>query len=104
MFTPVENPILNVSGALLQALYSVHQQALYTVRDGKMSPAIAWLVLSIIVILFVVGYDLSAYLTHTETMSGQFHDWLFSKYVGPFIAGIWAGIFVGLTYHWFQIK
>lgn len=68
------------------------------------SPAWAWLVLAVIVVAFVVVFDVHATLAHTETMSGRFRDWLFSPVIGPFIAGGWVGIFVGLTYHWFEYR
>lgn len=68
------------------------------------SPAWAWLVLALIVIAFVVVFDLHAAVSHTPTMSGQFRDWLFNPSVGPFIAGGWVGIFAGLTWHWLEYK
>jgi hypothetical protein len=68
------------------------------------SPALAWLVLTIFVILFVVVFDLHAYLTHGRSMTGQFQDWLFNVAIGPFIFGGWIGLFAGLTFHWFGKK
>jgi hypothetical protein len=68
------------------------------------SPAWAWLILTVIIVAFVVVFDLHAYLTHTGTMSGQFRVWLFNPNTGPFVFGGWVGIFVGLSFHWFEYK
>ena len=68
------------------------------------SPAWAWLILAVIIVAFVVVFDVHAYFTHAGTMSGQFRAWLFSPVTGPFIFGGWVGIFVGLTFHWFEWK
>lgn len=61
------------------------------------SPAWAWLILTLIIVVFVVVFDLHAFLAHGETMSGQFRNWLFNASVGPFIAAGWVGVFAGLT-------
>ncbi len=68
------------------------------------SAAWAWLVLAVFVIVYVVVFDLHAHFSGTATMSGQFRAWLFNPVIGPFIAGGWAGVFVGLTYHWFEYR
>lgn len=68
------------------------------------SPAWAWLVLAVIVAVFVVVFDVHAAVTHAETMSGKFRDWLFNPVIGPFLAAAWVGTFVGLTFHWFEYK
>lgn len=70
----------------------------------RFSPAWAWLILMSFIILYVVIYDLNAFLTHSQTMTGQFRDWLFNPVTGPFVFGGWVGIFVGLTFHWFERK
>lgn len=66
------------------------------------SAAIGWGILAAIVIVYVVLFDLHAYLTHGTTLSGQFHDWLFSPSIAPFIFGGSIGIIVGLMFHFFQ--
>lgn len=68
------------------------------------SPAWAWLILIAVIVLYVGVFDLHAYLTHTDTMSGQFRAWLFDDVIGPFIFGGWIGTFTGLTFHWFRYK
>lgn len=68
------------------------------------SPAWAWLILTLIIIAFVVTFDVHAALTHTETMTGKFRDWLFDPVTGPFVFGGWVGIFAGLCFHWFDRK
>jgi hypothetical protein len=70
----------------------------------RWSASWAWLVLTIAVVVYVVVFDLHAYFTHGKTMSGQFHDWIVNPTIGPIIFGVWFGIFVGLTFHWFQYK
>jgi hypothetical protein len=70
----------------------------------KWSPGWAWLILTIIVVVFVVVFDVHAAFTHSETMTGRFRDWLFNPVTGPFIFGGWVAIFAGLTYHWFLKK
>lgn len=68
------------------------------------SPAWAWLILAVIVIAFVVVFDVHACYAHTATMSGQFRAWLFDPVIGPFIAALWVGVFAGLTWHWLEWK
>lgn len=70
----------------------------------KWSPAIGWLILAAFVIIYVVVFDLNAYFAHGKTLSGQFHDWVFNPVIGPVIFGAWFGLFVGLSFHWFQYK
>lgn len=66
-----------------------------------MSAALAWLILALAVVGYVVGYDLWAHFAHHWSMTDQFRAWLASAYIGPFIFGAWVGIPAGLTYHWF---
>ena len=66
-----------------------------------MSAPVAWLILVLAIIGYVVGYDLSAHFTHTYSMTDQMRAWLASAYIGPFIFGAWVGIPAALTYHWF---
>jgi hypothetical protein len=68
------------------------------------SAAWAWLILTIGVVIYVVVFDVHAYFKHGETMSGQFHDWVFNPTIGPIIFGVWVGLFVALTFHWFQYR
>ena len=68
------------------------------------SAAWAWLILAIIIIVFVVVFDVHAAIAHTPTMSGQFRQWIFNPSVGPIAFGLWVGVFVGLTFHWFEYK
>jgi hypothetical protein len=68
------------------------------------SPAWAWLVLAVIVVAFVVVFDVHAYFAHTATMSGQFRTWIFNPSLGPVVFGLWVGLFTGLTFHWFEYK
>lgn len=67
----------------------------------RWSPAIAWLILFIFVVLYVVVFDTHAYFTGGRTMTGQFQDWLVNEIIGPFLFGGWVALFVGLTYHFF---
>lgn len=66
------------------------------------SQTTAWVVLGIFVPLYVAGYDVWAHYTQHVTMTGQMREWLTSTVAGPFFAGAWAAIFVGLMYHFFQ--
>lgn len=68
------------------------------------SPAVAWAVLAVIVAVFVAVFDIHAKLTGTHTMSWQFRAWLFSPVIGPFAFGAWVGVFVALTFHWFEYR
>lgn len=68
------------------------------------SAAWAWVILAVIVITFVVVFDVHAAIAHTPTMSGQFRTWIFNPSVGPFIFGGWVGLFTGLTFHWFEYR
>lgn len=68
------------------------------------SPTIGWSILTVVVIVFVVLFDLHAYFVHGRTLSGQFHAWLINPTIGPIMFGVWFGIFVGLTFHWLQFK
>lgn len=64
----------------------------------------AWIVLAIVIILFVTGYDLWAYFTNHITMSGQFHKWLTESTAGAIVIGLWVAIPVGLLYHFTILK
>jgi hypothetical protein len=61
----------------------------------------AWLILTVIVVGYVVAFDVWAKVTHHYLMTDQFRLWLFNPYTGPFIMAGWIGLFAGLTYHWF---
>lgn len=66
-----------------------------------MSAALAWAVLVVGIVSYVAAFDIYAHIHHHTMMTGQFRDWLFDPITGPFIAAGWAGLFIGLTYHWF---
>lgn len=70
----------------------------------RWSPAWAWLILTIAVVLYVVIFDVHAVLSGGNTMSGQFRKWLFNPSIGPVIFAVWVGIFTGLTFHWFDYR
>jgi amino acid transporter len=63
------------------------------------SPAWAWLILVIFVVVYVVVFDLHAFLVHGETMTGQMRDWIYDQVTGPFIVGGWIAVFAGLMWH-----
>jgi uncharacterized YccA/Bax inhibitor family protein len=67
------------------------------------SALFAWIVLAILITIYVVIYDVWAYKTGHLMMTTQFRRWLAEPVGGPIIAGLWIGIFVGLTYH-FLVK
>jgi hypothetical protein len=68
------------------------------------SAAYGWAALAAIVVVYVVLFDLNAHYANTHSLSGQFHDWLINPAIGPIMFGVWFGIFVGLTFHWFEYK
>ncbi len=68
------------------------------------SAAWAWLVLAVIVVVYVVVFDVHAYFSGGATMSGQMRTWLFSPVTGPFAAALWIGVFVGLMVHFVQYR
>lgn len=68
------------------------------------SAALAWLGLTIVIIAWVVGYDLWAHFTQHLTMSAQFHRWLKSSVWGPIMFAFWIGIPAGLLFHFFVTK
>ena len=70
----------------------------------KWSAPWAWLILTVIIVVFVAVFDVHAAITHGKTMSGQFRDWLFNPVIGPFIAAGWVGVFAGLSWHWLEWK
>lgn len=64
----------------------------------------AWLIIMLAIVIYVVIFDVWASRTGHKLMTTQFRLWLFDPVTGPFIAGGWSGIFIGLTYHWFLRK
>lgn len=64
----------------------------------------AWLILTIVITLYVVAFDVWAAMTHHRLMTDQFRLWLGDSVIGPFIFGAWVAVFAGLTYHWFLKK
>lgn len=68
---------------------------------GNWNPGWAWLILLLIVVAYVTVFDIHAAVTGSETMSGRMRDWIFDAVIGPFIVAGWAGIFVGLMWHFF---
>ena len=64
----------------------------------------AWLGLTTFIVVYVVVFDVWAQVTGHKLMTTQFRLWLFDPVVGPFIAAVWCGVFIGLTYHWFLRK
>lgn len=67
------------------------------------SALLAWIGIALTIFLYVLAYDVWATVTDHKTMTGQFRDWLLAPVGGPVIAGLWIGIFVGLTFH-FLVK
>lgn len=66
---------------------------------NRESAAFAWLILAAAVTLYVVAYDLWAWKTGHRLMTTQFRMWLHETVAGPLVFALWAGIFVGLTFH-----
>lgn len=67
------------------------------------SALLAWIGIAVLIFCYVLAYDLWAYYSGHKTMTGQFRDWLTHPVAGPVIAGLWIGVFVGLTFH-FLVK
>lgn len=63
------------------------------------SATLAWAGILVFIICYVVAYDLWAHYSGHRTMTGQFRVWLTEPLAGPIIAGLWIGLFVGLTFH-----
>lgn len=63
------------------------------------SPAWAWLVILLEVVVTVVGYDVWAMVTHNQTLSRQLHDWVFHPSVGQFIIAGGTGLLGWFIYH-----
>ena len=59
----------------------------------------AWVILAAIIAVYVTVFDVWAHYASRQSMSGAFHDWLGGPVTGPLIVGIWAGVFIALTYH-----
>lgn len=70
--------------------------------DGD-SAVIAWVGILLMIFVYVLAYDLWAHYTNHLTMTAQFQKWLRESIMGPVIAGLWVGLFIGVTYH-FIIK
>ena len=68
------------------------------------SAIIAWIGILTLIVLYVVAYDVWALHTNHRTMTGQFRDWLIGPVAGPVIAGLWTGLFIGLTFHFVWYK
>lgn len=71
---------------------------------SKDSASLAWLGITVFIISYVVAYDLWAHFSGHRTMTAQFTDWLHETVAGPILAGLWIGIFVGLTFHFVTHK
>lgn len=69
-----------------------------------MTAAWAWLVLALLIIFFVAGYDGWALATGHDTMSGQIAAWLAHSWTGAAVIAIWIGVPAGLLYHFFRSK
>lgn len=63
------------------------------------SAVLAWVGILVFIFLYVLAYDLWAHFSGHRTMTGQFRSWLHDPIMGPIIAGVWIGLFVGLTFH-----
>lgn len=62
----------------------------------------AWVVWFIVNLLGIGGYDVWAKYTQHVTMTGAMRHLLMNTVAGPLFAGAWAGLFVGLMYHFYQ--
>lgn len=63
------------------------------------SAAWSWLILALLVLAYVVAYDLWAWRSGNLTLSRQMTRWIFDPVVGPFIVAAWVAVFVGLMWH-----
>jgi hypothetical protein len=63
------------------------------------SAVAAWIVCLLGIFLYVLAYDLWAHYTEHRTMTNQFRVWMTQPVMGPLIVGLYAGLFIGLTYH-----
>lgn len=61
----------------------------------------AWLAITILIVSYVVVFDVWASMTGHKLMTTQFRLWLFDPVTGPFLAAGWSAVFIGLTFHWF---
>jgi hypothetical protein len=64
--------------------------------------AVAWGVLLVSVVAYVVAYDLWAHFTGHRTMSNQMGHWLVETVMGPVIVGLYFALICGLGYHFLQ--
>jgi hypothetical protein len=70
-----------------------------------MNPAAwAWVILAAFITMYVAAFDLWAHFTNHQSMSGRFHVWLHGMVTGPLIFGLWGGVFIALTYHFFTTR
>jgi hypothetical protein len=71
---------------------------------GKDSAVLAWVGLLIFIFLWVLIYDVTAHYKGWPTMTGQFRTWLHDPIMGPVVFGLWAFVFVALTFHFLVTK
>lgn len=69
-----------------------------------MTASWAWLALAVVIVAFVVIFDVWANLTGHTTMSGQVHHWLTESWTGAAVIAIWVGVPLGLIYNFFLSK
>lgn len=96
----------SVTGQVLPGIVRTHlQSGLMELREtiskgvSPTSAVLAWVVLVVIIAVYVVAFDVWASKTAHRTMSNQFGHWLTETIAGPIILGIWAGVFVALSFH-----
>jgi hypothetical protein len=70
---------------------------------GRDSALLAWLVLVAAIAAYVAVYDVWAWKTGHRMMTTQFRLWLHQTVAGPIVMGLWAGVFVALSFH-FLVK
>lgn len=66
---------------------------------SKDSALLAWLGIVVLIVGYVVAYDLWAHFSGHKTMTAGFQEALHDPVAGPFIAALWIGSFVGLCWH-----
>jgi hypothetical protein len=66
----------------------------------------AWalLILVVLAVFWIAGYDGWALATGHDTMSGQIATWLRASWTGALVIALWIGIPAGLLYHFFRAK
>lgn len=67
------------------------------------SSVLAWVGIVLLIVAYVVAYDVWAHFTNHLTMTAQFRNWLGDPVMGPVMFGLWVAVPVALTYH-FIIK